>query len=148
LGIMRQTGFISIIEQLEYHAERTPDKVAFKFLDDNGRNKSSINFFQLMLKAQAVRDRLLTEISWGERALLFYPQGLDFIVAFLGCLYAGIIPVPAYPPDHKNLNYLLRLAENSGALTALSTTKTILGLENLERKYLIKNYFKKSECSK
>ena len=37
----------------------------------------------------------------GKRVLLLYPSGLDFIAAFMGCLYGGAIAVPAYPPLHQ-----------------------------------------------
>jgi acyl-CoA synthetase (AMP-forming)/AMP-acid ligase II len=34
----------------------------------------------------------------GDRAVLLYPPGPEFILAFVGCLFAGVVPVPVYPP--------------------------------------------------
>jgi acyl-CoA synthetase (AMP-forming)/AMP-acid ligase II len=43
----------------------------------------------------------------GDRALLLYEGGVDFVTAFLGCLYAGIVAVPAYPPDPRRIHRTL-----------------------------------------
>ena len=61
----------------------------------------------------------------GERALLLYAQGLDFLAAFLGCLRAGVIAVPAYPPrKNRKLERLVGIVENCSP-TVLLTTEEI-----------------------
>ena len=57
-----------------------------------------LTYQELDRKARAIAARLQAANLEGERALLLYPAGLDFIAAFFGCLYAGVVAVPAYPP--------------------------------------------------
>ena len=58
--------------------------------------------------------------------LLLYPSGLEFVTAFFGCLYAGVIAVPVYPPrrNHK-LSRLLSIANDARAKLALTTTSIL-----------------------
>ena len=62
-------------------------------------------------------------MGWtGERALLLYPAGLDFIVAFFGCLYAGVVAVPAYPPRrNRSLSRIQAIVDDAQARVALTT---------------------------
>jgi acyl-CoA synthetase (AMP-forming)/AMP-acid ligase II/acyl carrier protein len=64
------------------------------------------------------------QLPRGSRVILVYPPSLDFIVAFLGCLKAGLIAVPVFPPDpsalHKDLTMFANICENCGATTALT----------------------------
>ena len=58
----------------------------------------------------------------GERALLLYPAGLEFIAAFFGCLYAGVVAVPVYPPRrNRSLNRIQAIADDAEAQVALTT---------------------------
>ena len=58
----------------------------------------------------------------GERALLLYPAGLDFIAAFFGCLYAGVVAVPAYPPRrNRSLSRIQAIVDDAQARVALTT---------------------------
>ena len=66
----------------------------------------------------------------GERALLLYPPGLDFITAFLGCLYAGVIPVPAYPPRaNRSFERLQTIIADSQAVFALTVKELVNTIE-------------------
>ncbi|KAJ0406452.1 hypothetical protein ATCC90586_001931 [Pythium insidiosum] len=60
----------------------------------------------------------------GDRVLLVYPPGLEFIVAFLACLRAGVVAVPVYPPDprkmKKDITMFIAVASNCGAQVALT----------------------------
>jgi acyl-CoA synthetase (AMP-forming)/AMP-acid ligase II/acyl carrier protein len=68
----------------------------------------------------------LQSLGWaGERALLLYPPGLDYIAAFFGCLYAGVIAVPAYPPRrNRSLERVEAIAANARPAAALTTRST------------------------
>ena len=69
-----------------------------------------------------------------ERAILLYPPGLDYIAAFFGCLYAGVVAVPAYPPQRKRtLGRLRAILADSGASFALTTMKIRAGIERVSR---------------
>ncbi len=67
----------------------------------------------------------------GERALLLYPPGLEYIAGFFGCLYAGVIAVPAYPPDPMRLERTLprlRAIIRDAQARVVLTTSFILGM--------------------
>lgn len=91
---------------LQYAARAHPER-GFRFLS-RGSVEDSLSYSQLDLKASRVASRLLEEgLRVGERALLVFPPGLDFVVAFWGCLYAGLVAVPAPPPHPARLQRTL-----------------------------------------
>ncbi|HEX5715361.1 MAG TPA: amino acid adenylation domain-containing protein, partial [Thermoanaerobaculia bacterium] len=57
----------------------------------------------------------------GERVVLLFPPGLEFISAFFGCLYAGAIAVPAYPPRSRGLPRLRAIMEDARPRMVLTT---------------------------
>ncbi len=62
----------------------------------------------------------------GERALLLYPAGLEFIAAFFGCLYAGVVAVPAYPPRrNRSMNRIQAIVDDAEAKVALTTAAVL-----------------------
>ena len=75
-----------------------PDRPAFDFLVRGEEIGGSLTYGELDRRARAVATRLQAAGEPSDRALLLFPPGLDFVAAFLGCLYAGRIAVPAYPP--------------------------------------------------
>ena len=89
----------SLVELLRCRAERSPDQLAYQFLIDGQHAGPSLTYGQLHRAAQVIAARLSDTAERGSRALLLYPQGVDFLVAFFGCLQAGVIPVPLPPPD-------------------------------------------------
>ena len=90
----------SLVELLRCRAERVPDQLAYQFLIDGQHAGPSLTYAQLHRAARVVAARLSdTAAIRGSRALLLYPQGVDFLIAFFGCLQAGVIPVPLPPPD-------------------------------------------------
>ncbi|WP_437534494.1 thioester reductase domain-containing protein [Sorangium sp. So ce726] len=119
------------IDVLQRWADERPDALAFRFLVDGESAEVTRTFAQLDREARSIAASLQELGAQGERVLLLYPPGLDFIAAFLGCLYAGAIAVPAYPPDPsrlaRTLPRLSAIAANSEARLAL-TTSTITAL--------------------
>ena len=83
---------------LSRRAQSEPERVAYTFLPDGLTDGPSLTYGELDRQARALAARLARHSAPGDRALLLYPQSLDFIVAFFGCLYAGIVGIPAYPP--------------------------------------------------
>ena len=82
-------------------AERTPERRAHTFVTDAGERYFS--YQDLDRRARALAAYLQAEGLAGERVLLLYEPGLDFIVAFFACQYAGAVAVPAYPPEPARL---------------------------------------------
>ncbi|RYZ32022.1 MAG: hypothetical protein EOO72_15930, partial [Myxococcaceae bacterium] len=97
----------TLIELGRLRAASQPDRVVHTFLRDGEHEAASLTFGQLDQKARAIAAVLQQGSAVGERALLLQPPGLDFIAAFMGCLYAGLIAVPAYTPGRGNLKRTL-----------------------------------------
>ena len=117
-----------LIEILQQRSKNQPDKTAYIFLQNGETESGSLTYRELDRKARAIAVRLQ---SWqGERALLLYPSGLEFITAFFGCLYAGVIAVPVYPPRrNQKLSRLLSIANDAQAKVALTTTFILSSIE-------------------
>jgi acyl-CoA synthetase (AMP-forming)/AMP-acid ligase II len=85
-------------EVLQARADQTPDALAFCFLIDGEEEGPQVTYGDLDRQARALAVALRDAAGPGDRALLLYAPGLEFIAAFFGCQYAGVVPVPAYPP--------------------------------------------------
>src|SRR5207237_8420271 len=95
-------------ERLRGHAALQPDKLAFRFLDgDNVAVELSYSLLDGHIRSVAARLQKLG--GKGERAVLLLPSGLNYAVAFYACLYAGLIAVPAYPPESGKERHTARL---------------------------------------
>ncbi|MFY0577471.1 AMP-binding protein [Cystobacter fuscus] len=115
--------FHSLIDLIRHHSERRPDKTGFVFLEDGEKESSVLTFGQLEQRVRAVAAQLQEMGATDQRALLLYPPGLDFIIAFLGCVYARVTAVPAYPPrNNQNLTRLRTVIEDAGAKWVLTTS--------------------------
>jgi acyl transferase domain-containing protein/acyl-CoA synthetase (AMP-forming)/AMP-acid ligase II/acyl carrier protein len=97
---------------------------AFRFLSDGETEESQITYAELESQARAIAASLASNIAAGERALLFYPAGLEFIAAFWGCVYTGVVAVPVFPSSmHLQLPRLLSIAADCEAKFVLTTAK-------------------------
>ncbi len=90
----------TIHDFLAVHAKSKSDDTAFTFIEDDGE-KSQISFNELHQRAQSIAHYLTGEYEAGARVVLLFPPGLEYIQAFIGCLYAGVVAVPLYPPQSK-----------------------------------------------
>ena len=113
----------TFVDILRDRAQVSSDKIAYRFLVDGDKKELTLTYGQLHQRALAIAARLKDEAKPGDRALLLYPPGLEFICAFFGCLYAGVIAVPAYPPNPHNLQSSIEKLE---LLTMDSTPSVML----------------------
>lgn len=112
-----------LVGLLRSRAENQPNQRAYTFLTDGEAEKSTITYNELDHRARAIGACLQELRGAGERALLLYPPGLEFISAFFGCLYANVIAVPAYPPLlNRNLERIAGIARDCRPAFALTTT--------------------------
>lgn len=88
----------SMAEVLLTRAAQTSDAPAYCFLVDGEQEGPRLTFADLDREARAVAAALQDRAGPGDRALLLFAPGLAFVSAFFGCQYAGVVPVPAYPP--------------------------------------------------
>jgi len=110
----------TLVNLLRSRASQYPDQTAYIFLEDGEHESHTLTYRQLDEKARAIAaylqaqllpgDRVLlaylqTQLSPGERVLLVYPQGLEAIAVLFGCLYAGIIAIPAPAPETSRLRH-------------------------------------------
>jgi thioester reductase-like protein len=116
-----------ICAALDRHAAERPDSLALRFLHDGEVDGAAteLTFAALRTRALDVAAALLQRLPPGDRALLLYEGGVDFVTAFLGCLYAGIVAVPAYPPDprriHRTLPRLRAIVDDARAELVLAS---------------------------
>jgi amino acid adenylation domain-containing protein/non-ribosomal peptide synthase protein (TIGR01720 family) len=99
-----------------------PDRLAYIYLTDGDGAELSFSYSELNQRVKAIAAWLQAMDVVGQRALLLYPPGLDYIAAFWGCLHAGVIAVPASPPRlNRNLLRLQTIASDAEATLALTT---------------------------
>ena len=92
----------NLIDILKHKCKKyKPDKLAYIFLKEGTSEETTITYQELLDKSIYISANLKPLVPAKSRALLLYPQGLDFVTAFLGCLNAQIIAVPAYPPKSQ-----------------------------------------------
>jgi amino acid adenylation domain-containing protein len=119
----------TLVDLLRERAQREPARRAYTYLSDDGREESHLTYGELDARARAIAASLQRHTVRGERALLLYPQGLEFVSAFFGCLYGGIVAVPCYPPHPSRLDRTLprlrAIADNARPRVVL-TNSTIL----------------------
>ncbi|MDX6502481.1 MAG: hypothetical protein QOG23_5745, partial [Blastocatellia bacterium] len=117
----------TLVGLLRGRAIRHRERVAYTFLLDGEAEEKKLTYGELDEQARAVAAMLQAAGAVGKRVLLLYPSGLEYVSAFFGCLYAGAVAVPAYPPRlNRSLLRLQAVVDDAQATLAL-TTKEILG---------------------
>ncbi|MFA6051760.1 MAG: amino acid adenylation domain-containing protein [Methylobacter sp.] len=112
----------SLIALLQLRAERQAQRTVYTFLENGEQPTKSLTYGELDLQARQLAAQLQAAGVQGERAILLYPPGLDYIVAFFACLYGGLIAVPAYPPSNgRHMPRLQAIIDDSQAAVILST---------------------------
>ena len=115
-------GPSNLVELLQHRALHQGDDIGFRFLVDGESELVEWSYADLDRKARAIATSLQSMGLEGERALLLYPSGLEFVAAFFGCLYAGVTAVPAYPPRrNRNMARIDAIANDAEAKIALTT---------------------------
>src|ERR1700685_423022 len=99
----------SVLDRLDRLADEHPNKVLYSYLDVNGDPIETHAYASFLRRAQAIAGHLRTDgrFAAGDRVLLAYPPGLEMICAFFGCVRAGLIPVPVYPPSSRGFQSAL-----------------------------------------
>jgi thioester reductase-like protein len=99
----------SILEQLDRLGNQHPHKILYSYLDLNGNPLETYTYASFLHRTKAIASHLLKDgrFAAGDRLLLAYPPGLEMICAFFGCLRAGLVPVPVYPPSSRGFQSAL-----------------------------------------
>ena len=111
----------TLIEVLEWHAARHPDRLHLTVLQDEATVLGTLTYAELAARAGAIaRGLIARDVTPGDRVALMLPTSIDYFIVFFGILYAGAVPVPIYPPmrlsqieDH--LRRQIGILRNAGA---------------------------------
>jgi 8-amino-7-oxononanoate synthase len=127
----RAAGVRTLVGLLEYRAATQPDDVVFRFVNSEGQEDGTLTFATLRTHARAIGARLAQHLSPGDRVVLLVPAGLEYVGAFFGCLYAGAIAVPAYPPNPRRADpRVSRIVADCGATVALASEALVSRLDS------------------
>ncbi|MBL9125210.1 MAG: aminotransferase class I/II-fold pyridoxal phosphate-dependent enzyme, partial [Planctomycetaceae bacterium] len=127
----RFLGPATFVEVISRRAKYQADELLFTFLTDGETEEAHLTYSELDRQARAIAAQLQELGLEGERALLLYPAGLDFIAAFFGCLYAGVVAVTAYPPRmNRSLGRIDAIVADAGAKIALTTAAVRSRIDN------------------
>ena len=129
-GLKNKIKAATLVDILQDRASLQPHQTIYNFLVDGETEEISLNYRQLEQKAKAIAAYLQSFCSPQDRILLLFPAGLDYITAFFGCLYAGVIAIPAYPPrPNRSLDRIYNILQNAQTDIALTNSETMQGLE-------------------
>lgn len=119
----------SLVDLLRHQALTRGESLAFAFLEDGRDEVDRIGFAGLDAEARAIAGWLAQRHAPGERVLLLFPAGIDFVRAFFGCLYAGLIAIPAPAPEasrrKRTLPRLQAIARDAEVTLVMSTGETL-----------------------
>ncbi|HVS51206.1 MAG TPA: AMP-binding protein [Opitutaceae bacterium] len=119
------------MRRLDAHARERPAALAFRFLRGADFATDDLTYAQLRARALRVAHALRQRHAEGSRVLLVLPAGLDYIACFLGCLHAGAIAVPIYPPRRNRLlDRFATVVADSGARFAFASEDVRRQIEN------------------
>src|SRR5690349_13613783 len=119
-------GPSNLVDLLRHRASHQSNDLGFLYLVDGENEEIRWTYAELDRRARAIGAWLQSRGLQGERALLLYPAGLDFVAAFFGCVYAGVVAVPAYPPrKNRSLERIEAIADDAEAKVALTTQEVM-----------------------
>jgi acyl-CoA synthetase (AMP-forming)/AMP-acid ligase II len=115
----------TLVDLLRFRACNQADQQAYTFLVDGESQEAHVSYGVLDHQARALAATLQALNLPGDCVLLLYPPGLDYITAFYGCLYAGVIPVPTYSPvlrrEHRSMQRLWDIIDDAQVRFVLTT---------------------------
>ena len=119
-------NFSTLLELLRFRAKYQSQQRAYTFLKDGEIESQQLTYGELDRQARAIAAQLQQLGAPGQRVLLLYPPGLEFITAFFGCLYAGMVAAPAYPPRrNQKMTRLQAIVTDAQATLVLTPTSQL-----------------------
>lgn len=126
-----KNNWFTLVDLLSCRASEQDDHTAYQFLHRGEKETAKLTYKELELQAKAIASYLQSIGATGERALLLYSPGIEFIPAFFGCLYAGVVAVPAYPPRrNQKMVRLQTIVKDAQAMVVLTTASILSKVES------------------
>jgi len=119
-------GPANLVDLLQHRSQHQGRDCAFIYLADGESEEQTICYAEVDRRARSIAAGLQQRELAGQRALLLYSAGLDFVTAFFGCMYAGVVAVTAYPPRrNRNMDRIEAITEDADAAIALTTSDAL-----------------------
>lgn len=133
-------AFINLVDMLTCRAVTHQGQLAFTYLVDGEQQELVITYDDLEQRARALGAWLQQNTQPGDRVLLLYPPGIEYIIAFFGCLYAGVVAVPAYPPRLNRPSPHIPVIVMDSQITTILTVGLIL--REVEKRFEAEPYLR------
>lgn len=131
----------NLVDLLSQRAQNTPEHTAYIFLKNGEEDAKSLTYAELELRAKVIAAYLQQNLEAGERVLLCYPSGLEYIAAFFGCLYAGMLAVPLYPPHSRRVDERLQsVSRDAHPAIALTSTKVYAKMHSADNRLKLEQF--------
>lgn len=135
---------LSLSERIIHFASSTPLATAVCHVKKDG-SFETVSYKELLDKTLSMADALKKLANEGDRMIICLPTGVDYIVTFLGCMFAGIIAVPCMPPLNRESAMRLNLiVKDSKACLAISNNEILSSFEKLNWINMLDNHLTKS----
>ena len=131
---------MDIIERLEQNAREDPNKLVYRYLIDGESRIEELTNGQLLIKVQILAGALHEKVQPGGMAFLLFIPGMSFFITYLACLYAGITPIPTYPPLPRRLESELHRLE----MICRDAKPEILLLDKMTSRVLTASFIKET----
>ena len=120
----------TLVDLLRMRAFEMPDRRAYTFLSESGTGRCDLSYAELDRRARAIAGYLQSLGPMERPALLLYPTGVEFVAALFGCLYAGIMAIPApLPVSRRDRPRAQKILADSQAAFGLTTAAAMVALE-------------------
>lgn len=127
---IRAAACETLVDVLHFRARTSPDRILYRFVPGESKPELAMSYRDLRDRALSLAARITEYAKPGDRALLLIPPGLDYITAYFACLCAGVIAVPAYPPNPRRPDPRIpTIARDCEPAIALTTSALLARLE-------------------
>ena len=124
----------TLVDVVNHWATTQPEHRAYTFLNAQGEEVDHISYGELRRKARAVATQLSHRDIHSRNAILMYPAGINYMVGFLGCIYAGVAPAPVHAPKRNRSNRkIIEIIKHADAAALLSDRQTLDELEQIKQ---------------
>lgn len=128
-----------IVHVIKNRAQKHPESKAILYLDDGINPTANLSFYELDQQAKIIASALQSHLKKGDRVVLLYPAGIEFVTSLIGCWYAGVVAVPIPCPkidefpQHKEL--LNTIAEDADIAAVLCLNHYRVSVEAILKKF-------------